>query len=485
MQYFVESEAAARETGGAVTIRSMTGFGRARGAVGDEWAAEVVAASVNHRFLDLDVKVRENEASSSRSFAASSPGTSRAGKVEVSLRLKRAMPAPTVIAIDEGLLESAARPVRGALGAVPGERPAGGARPAHDPPDLLGRDLRRRLLSGGRRRPGESSPDEAARALVAMREAEGASIAADLSERVRFLEKRLEGLALRRDEILGKALENLRERLRAPDAGAGARPRPPGAGGGARRRPVRRGGGAPEAGGAPGPVRELLATSDEPVGKKLDFLAQEILRELNTLGLQGPRPADDPRGARHEVRDREDPGAGPEPGMRARARGNLFIVSSPSGGGKTTLIRRLIADPPGAPLHFSVSHTTRPKRAGERNGREYHFVTDEAFRKMAARRAFLEHNVVHGRRLRHVPGRGPSASRAGRGRRPRHRRPGSPRHPQGLPEGGLHLHRPADSRGAREAASPDGGSTARRRSAAGSGGPAWRSGKPNVFSTLS
>jgi guanylate kinase len=84
--------------------------------------------------------------------------------------------------------------------------------------------------------------------------------------------------------------------------------------------------------------------------------------------------------------------------MTARARGDLFIVSSPSGGGKTTLIRRLIADPPGPPLHFSVSHTTRPKRAGERNGREYHFVTDAVFRRMAARKAFLEHNIVHGRR---------------------------------------------------------------------------------------
>jgi guanylate kinase len=84
--------------------------------------------------------------------------------------------------------------------------------------------------------------------------------------------------------------------------------------------------------------------------------------------------------------------------MTRRPRGNLFIVSSPSGGGKTTLIRRLIANPPGEPLHFSVSHTTRPKRAGEKDGREYHFVTDEEFRKMAARGAFLEHNVVHGRR---------------------------------------------------------------------------------------
>jgi guanylate kinase len=84
--------------------------------------------------------------------------------------------------------------------------------------------------------------------------------------------------------------------------------------------------------------------------------------------------------------------------MRRRARGNLFIVSSPSGGGKTTLIRRLIAHPPGEPLHFSVSHTTRRKRAGERDGREYHFVTDEEFDRMAARGSFLEHNRVHGRR---------------------------------------------------------------------------------------
>ncbi|MGE5276991.1 MAG: guanylate kinase [Acidobacteriota bacterium] len=77
------------------------------------------------------------------------------------------------------------------------------------------------------------------------------------------------------------------------------------------------------------------------------------------------------------------------------ARGDLFIVSSPSGGGKTTLIRRLLADPPGPPLHFSVSHTTRAMRAGEQNGREYHFVTVEEFQRMAQRDEFLEHNEVH------------------------------------------------------------------------------------------
>jgi guanylate kinase len=70
-------------------------------------------------------------------------------------------------------------------------------------------------------------------------------------------------------------------------------------------------------------------------------------------------------------------------------------VSSPSGGGKTTLIRRLLAAPPGAPLHFSVSHTTRPMRTGEQNGREYHFVTVEQFQGMVQRDEFLEHNEVH------------------------------------------------------------------------------------------
>jgi len=77
-------------------------------------------------------------------------------------------------------------------------------------------------------------------------------------------------------------------------------------------------------------------------------------------------------------------------------RGFLFIVSSPSGGGKTTLIRRLLARPPGEPLRFSVSHTTRPQRSGETDGREYHFISAAECEKMARHGDFLEHNEVHG-----------------------------------------------------------------------------------------
>ncbi len=82
--------------------------------------------------------------------------------------------------------------------------------------------------------------------------------------------------------------------------------------------------------------------------------------------------------------------------MTLPGRGDLFIVSSPSGGGKTTLIRRLLENPPGEPLHFSVSHTTRLMRKGEQDGREYHFVTAEVFQRMVQRDEFLEHNEVHG-----------------------------------------------------------------------------------------
>ncbi|HSD71501.1 MAG TPA: YicC/YloC family endoribonuclease, partial [Thermoanaerobaculia bacterium] len=87
-------------------IRSMTGFGRAKGNVGEDWTAEVVARSVNHRFLDVNVKLREQEIDLEPVLRRAFSRHIARGKVEVSLRLRRATPAPTVISIDEGLLEA-------------------------------------------------------------------------------------------------------------------------------------------------------------------------------------------------------------------------------------------------------------------------------------------------------------------------------------------------------------------------------------------
>jgi len=78
--------------------------------------------------------------------------------------------------------------------------------------------------------------------------------------------------------------------------------------------------------------------------------------------------------------------------LQAR-RGLMLVISSPSGAGKTSLSRRLVADH--ADLSLSVSATTRPPRPGEEDGREYHFVSRERFDEMARQDAFLEGAEVH------------------------------------------------------------------------------------------
>jgi guanylate kinase len=77
----------------------------------------------------------------------------------------------------------------------------------------------------------------------------------------------------------------------------------------------------------------------------------------------------------------------------ASGRGMLVVVSSPSGGGKGTLIRRALKIVPN--LGYSVSFTTRPPREGEVNGRDYFFVSVEQFKQMIASNNFLEWAVVH------------------------------------------------------------------------------------------
>ncbi len=78
------------------------------------------------------------------------------------------------------------------------------------------------------------------------------------------------------------------------------------------------------------------------------------------------------------------------------APGQLYIVSAPSGAGKTSLVRALLAQD--ARVEVSVSHTTRTPRPGERDGEHYHFVSDDAFARLVADDAFLEHAQVFDRR---------------------------------------------------------------------------------------
>ena len=74
--------------------------------------------------------------------------------------------------------------------------------------------------------------------------------------------------------------------------------------------------------------------------------------------------------------------------------GNLFVVAAPSGAGKSSLVKALLELD--SRLVVSVSHTTRAPRGQEKNGREYHFIDEPAFRGMVERGEFCEWALVHG-----------------------------------------------------------------------------------------
>lgn len=75
-------------------------------------------------------------------------------------------------------------------------------------------------------------------------------------------------------------------------------------------------------------------------------------------------------------------------------KGNLFIVSAPSGAGKTTLCQTVLTRIKG--IVPSISYTSRPRRGEEVNGRDYYFVTEETFKHMIEKSRFAEWAIVHG-----------------------------------------------------------------------------------------
>ncbi|NOZ55205.1 MAG: guanylate kinase [Calditrichaeota bacterium] len=80
---------------------------------------------------------------------------------------------------------------------------------------------------------------------------------------------------------------------------------------------------------------------------------------------------------------------------KAGQRGLLVVISSPSGGGKTTVVKRIL-DSGDDRFVYSVSATTRPPRPGEKDGRDYFFLSDEEFRRRIQEGAFAEWAEVHG-----------------------------------------------------------------------------------------
>lgn len=261
----------------------MTGFGRARGPAGPNCAAEISVRSVNSRFLDLTVKTRETDASLEPALRRTFSRHVHRGKVEVSLRLKRVSPMDVEVTVDEALLEA----LLSRLSALSERYPIDGRLSVRDLltiPQAVVVETASVAFTPQEIAAVESLADEAAAALVAMRTVEGAAIAADLTTRIALLRRKAAGLAERREEIARNLAATLRERVRAlfPDVAMDPTRLEQEAALAADRADV-----AEELQRLQGHLDQfdtILGKSDDAVGKKLDFLTQEILRELNTLG---------------------------------------------------------------------------------------------------------------------------------------------------------------------------------------------------------
>jgi uncharacterized protein (TIGR00255 family) len=265
-----------------MSLRSMTGFGRASGPVGQA-LAEVWARSVNHRSLDLTIRVKDTEAALEPVLRRAFARRLSRGKVDVTFRLKRSGPAGFEVAVNEGLLEA----VLARFARLAARFPVAAKL---EPRDLLSIPQIFAIESGV----AEFSPeeiasveklaDQAASELVAMRELEGAGLAQDVLARLERLRIRAASLSARREEITRALLAALRERIQTLLADAPLDPvrLEQEAALAADRSDVAEELQRLEAHLAQ--FAELVRNSCEPVGKKLDFLSQEILRELNTLG---------------------------------------------------------------------------------------------------------------------------------------------------------------------------------------------------------
>ena len=109
-----------------------------------------------------------------------------------------------------------------------------------------------------------------------------------------------------------------------------------------------------------------------------------VVVSIKASGVFGRFAIQNPRTTNHEQRTTN----------KVPMKGNLIIISSPSGGGKGTLIREVLENVPH--VGYSISHTTRPPRDGEDDGKHYNFVSKEEFEAYRDKGGFLEYAEVHG-----------------------------------------------------------------------------------------
>ncbi|MGZ8779743.1 MAG: YicC/YloC family endoribonuclease [Thermoanaerobaculia bacterium] len=265
-------------------INSMTGFGRAAGALSARYFVAVTAKSVNHRFLEASVRLPEYLWELEPALRAIASETFSRGKVDVSIRVQRTQQPDYNVRINQQIANS----VVPQLKTIANELGLGSTFSGSDLlriPDLLQVEAIENEIQDEERDALAALTREAFAQLVAMRKREGESLHADIVARLASIRQLQQRLAAHRDEIRGELLASFQQRVQEIAASAGVEV--------SQDRiaqevvmQVEKGDIAEELTRLTHHVQQMDAAvaGKEPAGKKLDFLSQEMLREINTMG---------------------------------------------------------------------------------------------------------------------------------------------------------------------------------------------------------
>ena len=265
-------------------IQSMTGFGRASGALSARYFATVTAKSVNHRFLEAGVRLPEYMWDMEAPLRALASEFFSRGKVDLSIRIQRTQTPDYNVRINTQLANSVIPQLR----SIAEELGLGGSLTGSDlmrVPDLLQVEALDAEITDEEREALTALVREAFTQMAAMREREGVSLRDDVSARVAAIRKLSEEIAAHRDEVRAELLASYQQRVQEIAAAAGVDV--------AQERIAQEVVMMIEKGDIAEELTRLAHHLDqiekaiggrEAAGKKLDFLSQEMIREINTMG---------------------------------------------------------------------------------------------------------------------------------------------------------------------------------------------------------
>lgn len=262
----------------------MTGFGRAAGAISARWFVAVTAKSVNHRFLEASVRLPEYLWELEPMLRALTTDTFTRGKVDVSVRVQRTQQPEYNVRINQQIANVVVPQLRG----IADELGLGSTFSGSDllrVPDLLQVEPIESEVQEEEREALAALTKEAFAQMIAMRSREGETLQTDITTRLKTIRELQDRLAGHRDSIRGELLASYQQRVQEIAAAAGVDV--------AQDRiaqevvmMVEKGDIAEEITRLTHHIEQMekAIASPEPAGKKLDFLSQEMLREINTMG---------------------------------------------------------------------------------------------------------------------------------------------------------------------------------------------------------